>query len=611
MSAHPAARPAAHPTRAAGPDAPASAGEGLAAQLAAAWRLVRPFWTSEARWPARGLLLLIILIDMARAYAAVRMTYWHRDFLDALTAYDMAAFKTQLWVFVLVAGPGIFLDTARPWFNQKLEMRWRAWMTGTYLDRWLAGTAYYRMERERLIDNPDQRIAEDLRLMASETLRLSLGLLDNVVKLVSYSAVVWTLSGSLSFAIGGHAFVIPGYMLWAAVLYALAGSVLQERIGKPLVAVDYQQQRQEAQFRFLMVRLRENAEQVAFYRGTRTERTRLAQAFDGIQHNWRDVMRYTKRITFLRFSYIEVGAFIPYLLIVPRYFAKEITLGMVQQLTLAFSRARQSLSWFIFTYKDLALLRSVFRRLHEFDSALGTRASQGILMEMGSDSTLRVQALRVHHADGQPLAAIDALDIAPGQRWLVRGRSGVGKSTVLRALAGLWGHGSGVIIWPDKGQVMFVPQLSYLPMGSLRACLSYPSEEGRFSTDEYLDALQSVQLSALASQLDEDGNWAKHFSPGEQQRLAFARVLLQRPSYLFLDEATASLDGEAQACVYRAITDRLPNLALLSVGHRDSLRQWHTHECDLGEGEPQNWADRDGRLADAYGDRAAVSEPRN
>lgn len=550
-------------------------------KLSAAWRLVRPFWVSQERWPARGLLLLIILIDMTRAYAAVRMTYWHRDFLDALTAFDMAAFKTQLWVFVLVAGPGIFLDTARPWFNQKLEMRWRTWLTHRYLDRWLGGTTYYRMERERVIDNPDQRVAEDLRLLATETLRLSLGLLDNIVKLISYSAVVWTISGSLAFAIWGQSFVIPGYMLWAAVLYALAGSLLLEKIGKPMVEVDYQQQRREAHFRFLMVRLRENAEQIAFYRGAGTERARLTEAFETIRLNWRDVMRYTKRVTFLRESYIEVGAFIPYLLIVPRYFAKEITLGMVQQLTLAFGRARQGLSWFIFSYKDLALLRAVFRRLLEFDAALGKAPVNGIVAQAGPDAVLRARTLQLQNVEGQPLVAIESLDIAPGERWLLRGRSGAGKSTVLRALAGLWPHGSGSISWPGHGRVMFVPQLSYLPVGSLRACLSYPSEEGQFETEQYLEALRSVRLAALADRLDEEGNWAKRLSPGEQQRLAFARVLLQRPAYLFLDEATSSLDAENEAWVYGLVTSRLQGLALLSVAHRDSVREFHTHTLDL------------------------------
>ncbi len=546
-------------------------------QFSAAWRLAKPYWISEERWAARGLLALIIAIDLTRAYTAVRMTYWQRDFFDALADFDAAAFWRQIWVFLVIAVSSIFLDTTRPWFNQKLEMRWRSWLTDVYVGRWLHANAYYRINREKLVDNPDQRIAEDLRMMATETLRLSLGLLDNVVRLVSYGTVVWAISGSLAFAVGGINISIPGYMLWAAILYALAGSLFLEKIGKPMAAVDYQQQRREAHFRFLMVRLRENAEQIAFYGGGETERGQLGSAFTAIRHNWRDVMRYTKRVTFFKEAYIEVGAFVPYLIIVPRYFAREITLGTVQQVTLAFSRVRGGLSWFIMMYKDLALLRSVYMRLNEFDAALATPQVSDIKTVEGNSAVLRTHGLRLALPDGSALDEPLDLALHPGERWLICGPSGAGKSTLLRALAGLWPHGSGSIEWPVSAKAMFVPQQSYLPNGTLRACLCYPDNGSDAGTDECVELLRAVRLEHLTEHLDESDSWSTRLSPGEQQRIAFVRVLLQKPTHLFLDEATASLDASNEATLYGLVLARLPGVTLISVAHRDRLQPFYTH----------------------------------
>lgn len=551
--------------------------------IAAAWRIARPYWVSEERWPARGLLALLVVIDLSKVYIAVRYTFWHRDFWDALTAFNAAAFWRLMGLFLALASASVCLDTARPWFNQKLEMRWRSWVTAVYLGRWLSGRTYYHIDRAGTIDNPDQRVSEDLRLMASNTLTLFLDFIKNSANLVSYSIIVWGLSGSLLLDAWGVSVGVPGYLLWAAFLYAALGTLFVERIGRQMVRVDYAQQEREADFRFLLVRIRQSAEQIAFCAGERSESRRLAIRFEAIRRNWREVMRYTKRVTLFDESYVELGAIVAYVLILPRYFAREITLGMVQQAILSFSRVRASFSWFIHQYKELALLRSVYRRLIEFDAALDRDYRSGIAVERAAAPAIRLRDLRLQLPDGTPLAAIDRIRIGTGERWMVTGRSGVGKSTLLRAMAGLWPHGTGKVEIP-AARTMFVPQRSYLPTGSLRESLCYPDDGSGFDDARCREALDDVRLGHLAAHLDETADWMRRLSPGEQQRLAIARVLLHRPELLLLDEATSALDPDNEPHVYRLLLERLPGLTLVSVAHRAALRPFHTHVLELRDG---------------------------
>ncbi|MDR2678826.1 MAG: ABC transporter ATP-binding protein/permease, partial [Zoogloeaceae bacterium] len=497
------------------------------AWLASAWRLILPYWVSREGRRGCWLLALIIGIDLMQTYFSVRISYWYRDYWDALETRNVGAFWDLLWAYIFVISLWTVFMTARTWFFQALEIRWRTWMTDVFLQRWLEDKAYYRIAHSGNIDNPDQRIGEDLQMMASKTLSLSLGLIVNLAGLVSHAVIVWELSGSLFLALGGDVRLeIPGYMLWVAVLFALGGSWLLEKIGYPLVRADYHQQRCEAHFRFLMMRVRENAEQIAFYSGGRAETARLSAAFMAIRDNWRRVMDYTKRIALFNEAYNEIGAYLPLFIIAPRYFAGQVTLGVVQQLTQAVNRVRIMLSWFISSYKSLALLRSVLQRLIEFDAATKTREAGGIAITRGiPPDGLAIRALELCLPNGEKLARIDKLDIHAGERWLIRGHSGAGKSTFLRALAGLWPHGSGEIALPD-GARMFLPQQSYLPIGSLRECLCYPGDEQWLGVGECIEVLHAVGLEYLIGDLGEYDQWDKRLSPGEQQRLAFARVLL-------------------------------------------------------------------------------------
>jgi len=558
----------------------------MAVSAREAWRLVRPYWVSDDRWRAYGLLAAIIGLDVFLTYIGVRQTHWQKNFFDALVERDLAGFWRQMLELGFIIGGIVVAGTGRVWFEQALAMRWRSWLTGHHLQRWLGGHAYWRMSTEGAVDNPDQRIADDLRLMASDTLSLSVGALNYAVDFFTFATMLWSLSGALSFAAGGMALDVPGYMLWAAMLYALAGSLLIEWIGRGLVAIDYQQQRREADFRFLLVRLRSEATSVALWQGEATEQRGLSEAFSRIRDNWREVMGYTKRITAMNALYVQASMLLPYLITGPRYFAGAITVGTVMQLNSLFNRVRGALSWFVYRYKDLALLRSVFQRLHELDIALQQRRDSGLRFERGGTDVV-LQGIAVHRAQGGRLGGISHLRLRPGDRLLVRGRSGSGKSLLLSALAGLWPLAEGTVSWP-VGRVLFVPQRSYLPEGSLRACIAYPGVAASIDTPAARATLLEVGLGALSAELDSERDWSRVLSPGEQQRLAFARVLLQRPAVVFLDETSAALDLDAEAMMYDLLDERLADCIVVSVGHRASLLRWHPLQLDWDA--PAEWA---------------------
>ena len=581
------------------------------ASRAGAWPIIRAYWVSPESRPGWRLLMAVIALDLTLVWRAARITYWQKDFYDALQQLNEAAFWPQLAALAALALTGLVLNTARTWLAQSLEMRWRAWMTEEHLRRWLAGNAFWRLERDQGdqgegggLENADQRMAEDLRMVASGTLTLGLGLISNFVSLLTFSAIVWGLSGALTITLGGQTLQVPGYMLWVAFIYALGGSWAIEKIGGRMVQIDYRQQQAEADFRAALLRIRESAEQIALYGGESAERARLSARFAAVRRNWRDIMNYTKRITIADNAYTEVGALVPYMLQGPRLFKGIITLGDLTQLIQSFMRVRVALSWFIYKYKDLALLRSALARLAEFDAALqAAEAASNHTQDNAQDSAARVPHITRQSGsatDGYTLQDVQALGprgqaltpvvnwrIAPGERWMLRGPSGAGKSTLLRALAGLWTHGHGHIATPPgaaaapRAETLFVPQQSYLPIDTLRACLAYPALETAFSDDDCQAALRWACLPALTHRLHESAHWARQLSPGEQQRLAFARIWLHRPRWLFLDEATSALDEETEERLYTRLTRDLPGLTLVSIAHRSSLRRFHEHEMQL------------------------------
>jgi putative ATP-binding cassette transporter len=575
-------------------------------RLRESWALLKPYWVSEDRRAAWGLLALVVGLNLALVAVNVWMTNWNRVFYNTLEARDFPGFKTALLQFCAIAAAFIGVAVANRFFTMRLQMRWRTWMTGRFVGRWLGAQAYYRIEQAGSADNPDQRIAEDIRSLTGDSLTLSLGLMSSVVTLFSFVALLWTLSGPLSFTLAGHAVSIPGYMVWAALLYAVAGSWVTHRVGRPLIGLYFRQEQTEAGFRHAMMRLRENAEGVALYRGEPAEGDALRARFGAIRGNWHGLMVYMRRLVLVNSGYGQAAIVFPLIVAAPRYFAGKMTLGGLMQIGSAFGQVQGALSWFADSYSSLVNWQASANRLLDFQSALaaaeresadGGGQAAGIAVEAapadGGDGTggaIVAEGLVLGLPGGRALTAPFDLRIGRGERWLVTGPSGAGKSVLFRAAAGIWPYGSGRILRPAGARALFLPQRSYVPAGTLADALCYPSAGAAHDPGELREVLRAVRLPALAGRLDEAAPWSARLSPGEQQRLAFGRALLQRPDFLFLDEATSALDEGTEAAMYGLLAERLPDAALVSIAHRSTVARWHDRQlrylpADGGGGE--------------------------
>lgn len=544
-----------------------------------AWTLVRPYWFSEDRWAGRGLLLVVVVLNLFIVYINVLLSKWYNLFYNSLQDKDFAAFGSLLLRFSWLAGLFIVAAVYQVYLNQMLQIRWRRWLTDRYLGAWLADGAYYRMQlTSGETDNPDQRIADDLRLFVTGALTLSIGGLRAVVTLVSFLAILWGLSGSVTLPIGAGV-TVPGYMVWAALLYAIAGTWLTNLIGRPLVRLNFTQQRFEADFRFSLVRFRENTEGVALYGGEADEMRSFRDRFSSVVRNWWDIMRRQKRLTWFTAGYGQAAVIFPILVAAPRYFRGEIPLGALMQTSQAFGQVQDALSFIVTSYTDIAEWRAVVLRLLGFERALARvraeAAVEGVHHGTGGADSLSLDRVNLTLPGGRPLMEDVSFDIRPGDTALISGPSGAGKSTLFRAIAGIWPFGRGDVRLPRDARVLFLPQKPYLPIGTLREVVSYPTPPTGVSDAALRQALEAVGLPELAGRLDETTHWALALSPGEQQRIAFARALVQKPEWLFLDEATSALDEETEARLYALLRDRLPATTVVSVGHRSTLRAFH------------------------------------
>jgi putative ATP-binding cassette transporter len=559
--------------------------------LRQAWGMAWPYWKSEDKWAARGLTVVIIGLNLFTVWVNVRFNFWYKDFYNALQQYNWSEFWKQFGIFGILAALWIVAMVYSTYLRQGLQIRWRRWLTEHFLANWLRDQAYYRLQLyHSSTDNPDQRIQEDLNSFAMYTIDLSMGLLHAVVTLFSFLSILWVLSGSLAIPLPGGAHIhIPGYMVFAALVYAVGGTWLTHWIGSPLARLNFNQQRFEADFRFSLVRLRENAENVAFYGGEGRELNGFTDRFSRVVGNWWALIKRRKRLNWFQSGYAQLAIVFPFLVAAPRYFGKTIQLGGLMQIATAFGRVQDSLSFIVSSYTDIANYQAVVERLAQFRARLREieverGKAQPIALEQGGHG-VEVCGLDLELPDGRPLRQEIALEASPSRPLLIIGPDGAGKSTLLRAIAGLWPFGRGRIRIGD-GRAMFLPQRPYLPLGTLAEALVYPRDARAASEipkESLVAALEKVGLPHLAERLSEEGNWAQMLSIGEQQRLAFARVLLVRPEIVFLDEATSALGEAAEAVLYRLLRDESWHPTIVSVGHRSTLRRYHDTILDLAD----------------------------
>lgn len=558
----------------------------IRATLAIVWRIATPYFRSEDKWAGRGLLAAVITIELLLVGNDVLLNQWRNRFYNALQEKDWNSFVHETFFFIAIATASVVLSIYQLYLNQWLQIRWRKWMTTKYLGEWLHDANHYRMQLQGdAADNPDQRVSDDVKLFVERTLDISVGLLSAIVSFFSFVVILWGLSEAAPLHLFDGAFNIPGYLVWAALIYAIFGTALTQWIGSPLVHLDFQQQRLEADFRFSLVRVRENAEQIALLDGERAERDRLLERFSKVVGNWYAIMSRTKRLTAFTQSYAQAAVIFPIVLVAPAYFANRILLGAMIQAAEAFGNVQKALSFFVSVYRSLAEWRAVVARLDGFEmsieSAAHLKSREDSIRFSEGGGEVDLQKLLVHLPNGAPQVAADGFAIRPGERVLVTGPSGAGKSTLFRAIAGIWPFGRGTISVPANAALMMLPQKPYFPIAPLHAAVAYPSEAGAFSAERIREVLNEVGLPKLTARLDEEEHWNRVLSLGEQQRLGIARALLQSPQFLFLDEATASLDEPSEAALYRLLQEKLPGTTIVSIGHRATLEAFHQRKVAI------------------------------
>ena len=543
--------------------------------------LFKGYWSSEEKWRARGVLAVVIAMNFAMVYLLVQLNTWYKVFYDALQNYEAENFLPLVGQFTALAFTYIFIAVYAVYLRQMLQIKWRTWMTKNYLVAWMKEQTYYKLQDAA--DNPDQRISEDINQFVGLTLQLIIGFLRQLTTLVAFGFVLWELSGSFTFTLGGIEIVIYGYMFWFSFIYSGVGTYFAHKVGRKLIDLNFDQQKFEADFRFNMMRVRENSESVAFYRGEQSELEGFNLKFTSVIKNFWLLMKKTKHLNFYTVSYSQLAILVPLVLAAPRYFAKEIQWGGLMQIVSAFRNVQDALSFFVDSYDTLANLAAVINRLAGFTEHMNeTKNIQSKVTKSTASDDLKLTALNISLPTGRELLKDLSLELQNTKSLIVTGASGCGKSTLLRTLAGIWSYASGEISLPPNARVMFLPQKPYLPLGTLRRALIYPSAEKDSPNDDNLKKiLRLVELPALVEKLDVTDDWSRILSLGEQQRLAFARVLLNAPDYIFLDEATSALDEPREIEMYGLLRKELPEITIVSVGHRSTLFKLHDTELNL------------------------------
>jgi vitamin B12/bleomycin/antimicrobial peptide transport system ATP-binding/permease protein len=551
---------------------------------------------------AWGLTIFLIVINQVQVGIGVRLNFFSRDWFNAIQNKDAATFWNLLFtVFLFWAMISVITSAIEYFVENVLKLRWREFLVERYTSRWLDGGTHYRMGFTGETDNPDQRISEDVRNYILNTYAFSISLLSTISNLVSFSIILWSIPAQ--FTIPGTDIVVPGLPFWCVLIYSILGTWLTHLIGRPLIRLDFKQEKFEADFRYQLARLREYGEQIALLRGETAERGQIGRRFQAIVVNTYDLIRRNLKLNTFTWSYFQLSVVVPYVIVAPAYFADKITLGIMQQTAQAFGRVETAMQWFIIRYASLAAYKAIVDRLITFqestDRADSLKQSSRIALPSQDSADVSVPSLALAIPNGQTIVRIQDLTFRAGESTLVTGPSGSGKSTLFRAIAGIWPFGEGEIQVPKGKSVMLLPQRPYLPMGTLREAVQYPGLAGDHSDAEIEAALAAARLPKLHGRLAEEATWAQVLSLGEQQRLAVARALIAKPDWLFLDEATAALDETTEAAIYDILKEKLPQTTIVSIGHRSTLVGMHERRIELVAGDDGVFATRDVEVAAA------------
>lgn len=559
------------------------------------FHLITPYWNSEEKKSARLYLAAIITLTIAAVYMTLLLNEWFNSFYSALQNYDSDAVYRGLLRFTGLAFAHIAFAVYSYYLQQRLALRWRKWMTKNYLAKWTGQQMYYRLEMfsQGTADNPDQRISEDINLFTARTLSFMSGLLRSATTIVCFIFVLWNLSEVLSFSAAGQEIHIYGYLVWTALAYSVLGTWITHKVGHRLVSLNYLQQKLEADFRFSMVRLRETAESVAFYNGAAKEEAFLSNRFMTLLRNTLFIIKKQKQLSWLTNSYAQIAIIFPFVVAVPRYLSQNISLGGLMQIANCFGKVQDAMSYFVDVYASLAEWQSCAERLLSFDKHIAaiekeTEEKSGSLVREETHDRLRLADVTIsvpamdENKRTREIISSASCTIKSGEHVILKGPSGSGKSTLLRTLAGFWPYVKGHISMPAPSEMMFIPQKPYIPMGTSAEAASYPLET---ADEEILSPLLvECGLSHLMEKTDTEADWSHILSLGEQQKLAFVRVFLRKPKWVFLDEATSAMDEETEEKMYRLLT-ALPGTTVISIGHRSTLDKWHDRVLRITNGK--------------------------
>lgn len=555
-----------------------------------AWQLIKTYWQSEERVSAYISTVVILLMTITLVGFEVVFNYWYNYFYNALQAYDMRATVRLLGFFAILAFFYIVLQVYRYYISQLFGLRWRRWLTKQLIGRWLENRGYYYLESfDEKTDNPDQRIQEDAALLASNSIDLTVGLVGAITTFPAFLYILWTLSGVLVIPLGSWGSLhISGYLVWAGLLYNLIGTLLTFKIGWPLVPLNFEQQSREASFRHAAIDLRSHAESVALYRGEYHQKSILYRFFGRVLENWYNIILRQKKLLWFTGGYNQAAVLLPFAVALPNYFNKVFLLGGLMQSIRAFNSVQESLSFLVNAYTQIAQWRAICRRLttfvnHVSDVEEKAKTENKLRFQPHEENSIITKQVSIRTPLNELLLKNINQKFVHGQNYVIKGVSGIGKSTFVRTLAGIWPYASGEVKLPAKERIMFLPQDTYMPMGSLADAILFPDKHKPGQTEQLSHILRECRLEKFIPRLNEEASWSEQLSPGEQQRIAFARILLHKPDWVFLDETTSMLDLDNEKYLYKLLHSKLPSCSIISVGHRPSLDELHQHIIDISQ----------------------------